>query len=336
MFRYFVKRIFYGIFVILGLSIIIFVLARIVPGDPARFALGDRASQEAVDNLRTEMHLDEPVFLQYYYWFSDLLKGDLGISFNTKRRVVMDVKQFLPATLEILVVSLILKLIFAFIFGILSVKYKDKWGDDTVRVISYIGISVPAFVWAGLFLLFFGFIWPVLPVFGRLSKDIVPPTRVTGIYIFDYLIVGNFAGALNAISHVFLPALSLSIGHIFQEARILRSSLIDNMSKEYITVALGYGIPQNRILTKYLLKPSAIPWITVAGLDFAATMGNAFLVESIFNWPGLSRYGLNAMLNKDLNSISAVILVIGLIFLLTNIFVDLTIAALNPQVRLGD
>jgi len=336
MLRFLGKRLLYSIFVVLGVSILIFVIARVIPGNPARLALGERASLEAVEALSEQMHLNEPLYVQYYYWVSDLIKGSLGTSFSTQRPVVTDIKEFFPVTLELVIVAGILQIIFAFILGLMSANYKDKWIDSSIRVMSYIGISVPAFVWAVLFILFFGHIWTVLPVINRLSGGMAPPARVTGMYIFDYLIAGNFAGALDAFAHIFLPSLALAIGHIFQEARILRSSIVDNMGKEFIAVSTGYGIPSNRIMYKYLLKPSAISVVTIAGLDFASTMGNAFLVETIFNWPGLSRYGLVAMLNNDLNSISAVVIIIGLTFTIINIIVDVVIAALDPRVRLGD
>jgi len=335
MLRFLTKRLLYSIFVAIGISIMIFILARVVPGDPARLALGDRASQEAVEALRNEMHLNEPIYIQYYYWFSDILKGNLGTSLNTQRPIILDVKDFLPASLELLIINGLIQLFFSFVLGLTSAMYQNRWPDNTLRLFSYVGISVPAFVWALLFLLFFGHIWTVIPVIGRLSSRLDPPSRVTGLYIFDFLVVGNFVGAWDAFSHAFLPSLALALGHIFQEARILRSSLIDNMNKEFIAVTTSFGIPQSKIMYKYLFKPSAIPWVTVAGLDFAITLGNAFLVETIFNWPGFSRYGFFAMLQKDLNAISVVILIIGFLFLIVNIIVDLIIAALDPRVRLG-
>lgn len=336
MVKFLVKRLILSIFVLFGISVLIFCLARIIPGDPARLALGERASDEAVAELREAMHLDAPIYEQYYYWLKDVLKGDFGLSLNTQRDVSLDVQQFLPATLELVIVAGIISIAMAFVFGLLSSKYKDSWIDGTIRVFSYIGISVPAFVWAILFLLFFGYVWDILPVFNRLSAGIPEPNRITGMYILDFCLQGNLRGALDALAHVFLPALALAVGHIFQEARILRSSLIDNMEKEFISVTTGYGIPKRKIMSSYLLKPSAISVTTVAGLDFANTLGNAFLVETIFNWPGISRYCLNAMMTKDLNAISAVVLIIGIIYMIVNIIVDIVIAALDPRVRLGD
>lgn len=336
MLRFLIKRLIQSAFTIIGISMLIFVIARVVPGDPARMALGPSASQEAVEELRKEMNLDKPLVNQYIFWVKGVLKGDFGRSINSKRPVIMDIKEFFPATMELILFSGVMMMAGSFILGLISVRFKDTWVDGLLRMLSYIGISVPAFVLAVIFLLLFGFLWPVVPVIGRLSPSIIPPKPVTGMIVFDSLIQRNFTAAWNAIQHIFLPALALSFGSMFQDARILRSSMIDNMWKEYILVSTGYGLPKRLIMRKYLLKPSSAPVITVIGLDFAALMGNAFLVERIYSWPGLSRYGINAMLNKDLNAISAVVVIIGLLFLIINIIVDIIIAYIDPRIRLGD
>ena len=336
MLRFSIKRLLFSIFVLFGISIVIFSLARVIPGDPARMALGSSASPQAVAELRVKMHLNDPLPSQYVKWITDVFQGDFGQSLSSKRPVTADVYEFFPATLELILVAAVIDIVFAFIMGIAAAKRRNSWLDGTIRVFSYLGISVPAFVWAVLFMLFFGFIWQVLPVVGRLTTGLAIPARVTGLYIIDFLMAGNVSGALDALGHVFLPALSLAIGTMCQESRILRSSLIDNMSKEHITVTTSFGIPQNKIIRKYLLKPSSVAVITVIGLDFASMMGNAFLVEAVFGWPGLSKYCLNAMLSKDFNAICACVLIIGLMYTVINIIVDLVNATLDPRARLGD
>ena len=334
MMKYLFKRLIQGIFVIIGISILIFIISRVVPGDPARMALGPRAAQEVVDQLREEMHLNESIPVQYAYWFKGVLTGDFGRSLNTKRPVLMDVLEFLPATLELAFFAGLIFVVFSIILGLLAARYRDTWVDGLVRVLSYVGIALPSFVVAVLLLLVFGYTWKIIPVLGRLSNGFHVP-KITGMVVIDSLITGNFSAAFDGITHLILPAFALSVGPLFQEARILRSSLTDNMSKEYISVVTGYGIPRSVIMRRHLLKPSFIPVVSVMGLDFASLLGNAFLVEKIFNWPGISRYGINAMLSKDLNAISAVIIIIGLIFLIVNIIVDIIIASLDPRIRLG-
>lgn len=336
MVNYIIKRLLLSILVIFGVSILIFTISRIIPGDPARLALGSRATAEAVEALRKEMNLDEPLLKQYVLWLKDVLNGDLGRSLTSKRPVSMDIKQFLPATIELMIFAALLMVIFAFLLGILSAKYKNSIFDGILRIFTYTGIALPAFVVATLLLLLFGFIWEgVIPVLGRLSPGVEPPPHITGLYVLDSILSGRFSTAWDAFLHLLLPATALCLGGMVQNARLLRSSLIDNMTKEYITVSKSFGLPTNLIMRKYLLKPSSVSVVTVLGMDIASLCGNAFLVENIFNWPGLSRYGINSMLTKDLNSIVAVVLIIGVIFLIANFIVDLITAALDPRIRLG-
>lgn len=335
MLRFLARRLFQGIFVLIGVSILIFVIARIVPGDPARLALGPRATQEAVDALSREMHLDESLPKQYLYWISGVIKGDFGKSVNTMRPVAEDVKEFFPATIELVLFSGVILVVLSIVLGLLSARHQDTWVDGLIRLTSYAGIAIPSFVVAIIFLLIFGSYWKVIPVLGRLSYGVSAPKEVTGLILIDSILAGNGKTFIDGFLHLILPSLSLCIIGTMQGARILRSSLIDNKSKEYISVVRGYGIPEKVITRKFLLKPSLIPVVTIIGLSLATLLGNAFLVEKIFNWPGLSSYGVNAMLTKDLNAISAVIIIIGLVFLIVNIVVDLILAILDPRVRLG-
>ena len=329
------RRLLLSIFVLLGLSIVIFIIARVVPGDPARLALGPRAPEEVVEQLRKELHMDKSLPEQYWIWLTNaLLHGDLGKSLVSKRPVMEDVKEYLPATLELVFFTAIFIIFFGIFFGTLAARYKDRWVDSLIRIFAYIGVSVPSFVLAVFFILIFAYAWPILPVLGRLSPQFTVP-RVTGFMILDSLLAGNLKAAWDAFLHLILPSFALALAPAFQEARITRSSMVDNLCKDYISAARGYGIPERKIMFKFLLKPSLIPTVSVMGMDIAAMIGQAFLVELIFNWPGLSRYGINAMLYKDLNAISGSVLIIGLVFTFMNILVDIIVASLDPRVRLG-
>ena len=329
------KRLLYSIFVIFGLSILIFIIARIVPGDPARLTLGPRAPEEVVQRLRQEMYLDKPLLEQYFYWIKGVLSGDFGRSLVTKRLISEDIKEFFPATMELVIFAGILMVIFAILLGTLAAQYKDTWVDNLIRTLSYFGVAIPAFVVAIIFMLLFGYYWPILPVLGRLSSGISHPTRITGLLTLDSLIQGNSVVFWDAFKHLILPSVALSLGGLFQETRITRSSMVENMHKEFLFAERGYGIPERVIIFKYLLKPSLIPTVSVMGLDIAALFANSFLVETIFNWPGISRYGISAMMNKDLGVISAVTIVLGAIFVVVNIIVDIIVAFLDPRVRLS-
>lgn len=333
--KFLLRRLLQGVFVLLGTSILIFIIARVVPGDVATIALGSRATEAAKEALRAELYLNDPLPVQYIKWLGDALQGNFGNSFITKRAVVEDVSQFFPATVELALVAGIFMIIGTFALGMISGRYKNTWIDGLIRILSYIGIALPAFVVGILLLLLFGYWVPVLPVLGRLSTGIAAPPTITGLYIFDGVVTGNFAAAWDAFLHLLLPAFALALGPMVQDARVLRSSLVDNSSKEYMAVSTGHGLPAGLLNRKYLLKPSATSAITVMGLDFSSLIGQAFLVEKIFNWPGLSRYGINAILNKDLNAICAVVLIIGLTFFVVNLVVDLIISALDPRMRIG-
>lgn len=321
--------------VLLGLSILIFIIGRVLPGDPARQALGPHASEETVLKLRQEMNLDKPFSVQYLLWLKGATQGDLGKSLLTRRPVIEDIKAYLPATLEIVILSASFMIIFGILLGILAAKYSGKWADGIIRVLSYLGIVSPAFVWAILFMLLFGYIWPILPVTGRVGLNLSPPTNgFTGMYVIDYLIGGELANAWDAFKHLILPSIALMLGGMAQAARMTRSNMVLNADKDYILAMQAYGVPEKKILHKYLLKPSLIPTVSVMGMDIASLFGNAFLVENLFNYPGLSRYGLNAMLNKDINAISAVVMVYGVVFIIVNLIIDIIISRLDPRIRL--
>ncbi len=328
------QRAFQSIFVLLGLSIVIFVIARVMPGDPARVAVGARAEDWVVDKLREQMHLNDPLYVQYGYWLRDALRGDLGISLVTRRGVAEDIQEFFPASLELALFSLTITAVAGIGMGTLSAQHKDKLIDNVVRVFSYMGVVTPSFVFAIMFLLLFGYVLNWLPTLGRLSDSIARPPAITGFMTIDTLLAGDFAAFLDALQHLILPALALAMGSMAQEARITRATMSDNLTKDYIASARALGISEWFIMSRFLLKPSLIPTISILGLDFAGGISNAFLVELIFNWPGLSRYGMNAILRKDLSAISGVILVLGVVFIVVNILVDIIVAQLDPRIGL--
>ncbi|MBC8264774.1 MAG: ABC transporter permease [Anaerolineales bacterium] len=330
-----IRRLVHSIFVLLGLSVVIFIISRIMPGDPARMAVGARAPQWVVDNLREQMHLEDPLYAQYFYWLRDALRGDFGISLVTRRPVADDIKEVFPATLELTLFAGVIMGGAGIALGTLSARHKDKWIDNVLRVISYLGVVTPSFVFAILFLLLFGMGLNWMPTMGRISADISRPPSITGLITIDSLLAGNPRAFLDALWHLVLPGLALAMGGLAQEARITRSTMSDNLTKDYIASARSLGIPERVVMRRFLLKPSLIPTVSILGLDFAGTMSNAFLVELIFNWPGMSRYGINGMLRKDLNAIAAVIMVLGVVFIIVNIIVDLVVAQLDPRIRLA-
>ena len=328
------RRLGLSIFVLFGLSILIFIIARIIPGDPARMTLGPRAPVDVVERLRQQMHLDKPLHQQYGLWLWEVAHGDLGDSLLTRRPVKQDIREFFPATLELVGLTAIFIVVAGISLGVLSARYSNTWFDNIVRLFSYLGIVTPAFAWAVILMLLFGFVWHLFPTYGRLTAGVIPPSTITGMYTVDSLLNGQLGLFWDAFVHLILPAIALALPPMSQAARITRSSMADNQNKDCIASMIAYGVPNRVVTGKYLLKLSLISPITVMGMDIAATFGYAFMVEKIFGFPGLARYGIQVMLNKDVNAIVGVVMVLGVVFITLNIVVDIIVAYLDPRIRL--
>ncbi|MEX1180861.1 MAG: ABC transporter permease [Cucumibacter sp.] len=326
------KRLGTSLIVLFGVSILIFSIARIIPGDPARIALGPNATPEQVLVLRERLHLDESFISQYGYFLANLLRGDLGISLYTNRPVTRDIVQFLPATLELVIVAGAMMVLIGLPLGVLAARFRGTWIDNSIRLITMLGVSAPSFVWAVILMLLLAFYLPIFPVAGRLS-DTISIQSITGFLLVDTLVAGDFRAFGNAAWHVVLPAFALALSGIGQAARLTRSNMVETYDKPFIEMARSYGFPDRRIANRYAFRPSLIPSMTIIGLDFAAMLGNAFLVEAVFAWPGLSRYGVAVILRKDLNAIVGTVLIISAMFLIVNVVVDLLIAVINPRIR---
>lgn len=333
--RILAKRLATSLVVLIGVSILIFAIARIIPGDPARIALGPNATADAVAVLRDKLHLNDSIIAQYGYFIADLFHGNLGISLYTNRPVTRDIADFLPATLELVFVSGLMMVLLGIPLGVLSARYRGTWIDHTIRLVTLLGVSAPGFVWAVILMLVFAYFLPIFPVAGRLS-DGSGFQSITGFLLFDALISGNIRIFGDALWHLILPAFALALSGIGQAARLVRSNMVETYSKPYIEMAEAYGFSARRIANRYAFRPSLIPSLTIIGLDFAAMLGNAFLVESVYAWPGLSKYGVAVILRKDLNAIVGTVLIISAMFLIVNIIVDLLVSVVNPRIRLSE
>lgn len=333
--RLLARRLGISFIVLVGVSMLIFGIARVIPGDPARIALGPNATVEQVTNLREQLHLNDPIVVQYGYFLADLSRGDLGVSLYTNRPVTKDIVDFLPATLELVLFAGVMMIGIGLPLGIWSARFRGRWPDHIIRLISLLGVSAPGFVWAVILMLVFAYYMPIFPIAGRLA-DTFEIQRVTGFLLIDTLLAGDFAAFSDALWHIVLPAFALSVSGIGQAARLTRANMVETYDKPYIEMAQAYGFKASRISFRYAFKPSLIPSLTIIGLDFAAMLGNAFLVEAVFAWPGLSRYGVAVILRKDLNAIIGTVLIISATFLIMNLIVDLLIAFLNPRIRYSE
>jgi peptide/nickel transport system permease protein len=329
-----IKRLFYSIFVLWGLSVVIFVLMRIAPGDPARMALGSRTPEEVVQRFRIAMYYDKPIYIQYYYWFKGMLHGDLGVSLVTKHPVLEDISQVFPATFELAIFAFIFIIVIGITIGIISARYNNTWVDNLGRLVAYFGIVTPSFVFAIMGMLIFCYALKILPSMGRLSPELIYPPKITGLITIDALIQGNFIVFFDAFKHLILPVVSIGLLGMAEEARITRTSVYNNMRKDYVVAAESYGIPERVIMFRDVLKPSLNPVVSILGLEFAAILAQSFLVELIFNWPGFARYGMVAIIQKDLNAIYGVVLITGIFVIFGNIIADIIVGFLDPRIYL--
>ncbi|MEZ5667177.1 MAG: ABC transporter permease [Alphaproteobacteria bacterium] len=333
--RTFLSRLLTSLLVLFGVSVLIFCIARVIPGDPARIALGPNATAEQVADLRAELMLDEPLPVQYGHFLADLFAGDLGMSLYSHRPVTTDIAEYLPATLELVLLAGLMMIAIGLPLGALAARYRDGWIDHLVRGVSLLGVSAPAFVWAVVFMLFFAYFLPLFPIASRLSDDLAPPPDLTGFFVVDSLLAGRFDVAADALHHLVLPAFALALSGIGQAARLTRANMTETYRQPFIEMAQAYGFPERRIARSYAFRSALIPSLTILGLDFAAMLGNAFLVEQVYGWPGLSRYGVQVILRKDLNAIVGTVLIISAAFLILNIVVDILVSIINPRIRLA-
>lgn len=322
--------------ILFGVSIIAFTVTHVVPSSPEAMWAGPHASKEQLAAAREELHLDDPVHVQYYTYMKEISHGNLGTSIRTRQPVSSQIGKYWTATFELVTLSFLIAIVFGIILGIISAVFRNTLLDHIVRIFSLTGVSIPIF-WLGMLLqiIFFSRLeW--LPLQGRVSSQVLlehPIDHITGLYLFDSLITGNWTAFIDCLKHILLPALTLSYAAIAMITRQTRSSVLETLGKNYIRMAKSYGIPYRVILFKNTLKNALIPVLTVAGLSYGYNLGGSFLVESIFNWPGLGRYGVQSILTYDFPAIMGVVFVFAGSFILVNLIVDLLYAFLDPRIR---
>lgn len=329
---YLLRRALSTIPMFVGLSVLIFTLARVIPGKPARLALGARATDEAVRQLRQQMGLNEPIWIQYFDYMGGMLHGDFGQSLVTNRNVATDIVRFFPATFELTTVAMSIAIVFGVPLGVIAGQNKDLTEDNLSRLISFFNVSLPPF-WAGILLqLVFAFSLGWLPATGRLGDVEYVPVQVTGLLLVDSVLALNFETFASALRHLLLPAITLSLAPMADIARMTRSNFIEEFQQDYVEGLRTHGIPARLIAYKYVLRTSFASTLTIIGLDYGFLLGSGFVVEIVFSWPGLASYGVTAILEKDINAIVGVTLVIGAAFLTINLLVDVLYGAFDPRV----
>ncbi|MCX7381700.1 MAG: ABC transporter permease [Alphaproteobacteria bacterium] len=333
--RFLARRLAASLFVLAGVSVLVFCLARVIPGDPARIALGGDASREQVEALRRDLWLDKPLPTQYLRFIEGALHGDLGVSLYNHRPVTETIRRTLPVTLELILVAALLTAILGVPLGIVAARWRDGPIDNITRLFSLLGAAAPSFVWAILLMLGFAYTLQIFPIAGRLSESVRPPPVLTGMIMLDSLFAGDWRALADAARHIALPALALSLSGIAQIARMTRANMVEVYDSAHVELARAFSFGEATIALKYALRPALIPTLTLLGLQVAALLGNAFLVEAVFGYPGIAQFGVQAILQKDLNGIVGSVLVIAAAFLAANMAVDIAVAFVDPRIRLG-
>ena len=318
--------------VLLGVSIVVFFMVRAIPGDPAQIMLGQQATQEQVQQIRENMGLDKPIFVQYGLFLKDALRGDLGDSIVTGRPVTTELLTRLPATLELTAFAMLIAILVGIPVGVISAVRQYSLLDKSTSVLALTGISMPIFWLAMILVVIFGVNLELLPFPGRLDPT-TGITAITGLVLVDSLLTLNFAGFWDGLLHLIMPALALATIPMAVIMRMTRSSMLEVMNEDYVRTARAKGVVPWRVVFKHALRNAMLPTITVIGLQAGLLMGGAIITETIFSWPGIGLYTYNSISSRDYASIQGVVLYAALLFVLINLLVDILYAILDPRVR---
>ena len=329
------KRLIYLVVMLFGVATLVFILTKMIPGNPTVANLSQRAlnDPEVVAAYRAKYGLDQPVFVQYILYIKNLLHLDLGTSIRTNKPVLDELARCYPATIELALFAIILAAVLGILFGVISAIKRNSILDQVVRALSVTGVSIPSFWFALLVLYFFYYKLHIFPGPGRLSNSFSAPATVTGMYVIDSLIEGNPAKALDALQHLILPGLVLAAFTMGLITRTTRSNLLDVMSTDYIRTARAKGLSRVGLIVRHALGNALIPVLTVIGLGLGNLLGGMVLVETIFNWPGVGQFAYESVLSVDYPSIIGVALLIALNYMVINTVVDILYGVIDPRVR---
>lgn len=333
--KFIAKRLVLLVVMLFGVATIVFVLTKMVPGDPVVANLSQRnlSDPEIVAAFKAKYGLDKPMFVQYLLYIKNLLQLDLGTSIRTNVPVMDELARCFPATIELALFSIVLAAVFGILFGIISAMRRNSVIDQIVRAISVTGVSIPSF-WLGLFVLYlFYYKLQILPGPGRLSSTFAAPESVTGLYLIDSLLEGDMAKFADVLQHLILPGSVLAAFTMGLITRTTRSNLLDVMTTDYIRTAKAKGQTRAGVIFKHALGNALIPVLTVIGLGLGNLLGGMVLVETIFSWPGVGQFAYQSVTSLDYPAIIGVSLLIALNYMVINTIVDVLYGVIDPRVR---
>ena len=329
---YLLRRLVGTIPVMILISLLVFLLIQAAPGDPTLMLLGEDSTAEDIAQARERWGLDQPIYVQYVKFFMSAAQGNFGRSFKYDEPVLDVIINRIPATLELAAASVIIAVIFAIPLGVWAAAKPNSWVDNTGTTFGLFGISMPSFWFGIMLILLFAGILNVLPSAGRDTYGIAGP-RITGFYIFDSAIEGNWAGVRDGVEHVFLPALALGSNMLGILMRVTRSSVLEVMHEDYVVTARAKGLEERKVLWRHVVRNALIPVITVVGLELGTLLSGSIIVETVFSWPGSGSLLIIALNARDHPLVTGLVLVYTTAFVAINFLIDVLYAVIDPRIR---
>ncbi len=331
MIGFIIRRILVVIPTLLGITIIIFMMLAITPGDPAELLLGERATKESLEAMREYLGLQKPLYVQYGMFLKRVAKFDLGETIWTRQKVYIEIMERFPATIELTLAAMILSTFFGILLGIISATKQYSWFDYTSMLGSLFGVSMPVF-WLGLMLmLIFSLTLGLFPMSGRLGVD-TDLTVITNFFVIDSILARNWTALKDTLMHLALPAIALSTIPLAIVARMTRSSMLEVLRQDYIKTARAKGLSEVKVVLKHALRNGLIPVVTVVGLQFGILLSGAILTETVFAWPGVGKWLYEGVVKRDYMVIQGGTLLVATIFVIINLIVDVLYAVINPRI----
>ncbi len=321
---------------IAGVIVITFILTRALPGDPAAYFAGGSATQEAVEQVRQQLGLNKPLLEQFFSYLGALSRGDLGLSLTTGQPVLQELLSRLPASLELVLIALVVACAVALPLGVLAATRPGSWIDQLCRIITTAGVSLPTFFTGLLLAYVFYFLlgWAPSPL-GRLDPLYSPPPTVTGLYLVDALLAGDRALAWAVLKQLILPVATMALFVLAPIARMTRASMLSVLSADFVRTARAAGLSRGTVLVTYALRNALLPVVTTLGMVFGFMLGSSVIVEKVFAWPGLGAYAIDALTASDYAPVQGFVLVMGILFVLLNLLVDVLYVLIDPRVEVS-
>ncbi len=320
---------------LVGVIVITFILTRAIPGDPAAYFAGGAATQEAVEQVRRQLGLDRPLIEQFFAYVASLSRGDLGLSLTTGQPVLQELLARLPASLELVLLALVLACAIAIPLGVAAAVRPGSWIDQLARLITTAGVSLPTFFTGLLLAYVFYFLlgWAPSPL-GRLDPMFSPPPTVTGLYLVDAALARDFAMWWAALRQLVLPVLTMAIFVLAPIARMTRASMLSVLSSDFVRTARASGLSPTTVLVRYALRNALLPVVTTLGMVFGFMIGSSVVIEKVFGWPGVGSYAIDALTASDYAPVQGFVLAMGILFVLLNLMIDVLYVVIDPRVKL--